>query len=332
MSVKVIPDSRLLACARRTGSIAASQGGFTLVEMLIGMIVTVLLLTMTLGLLDTQRKSDRTTRLRTDVQQNAQYTLDMITRDLMEAGQGMDPSSVFGVVAASDGGGSESDTIYMISVEPDTPVHLVETPPDGEEKTTIKVKISCGDPVNDLEVGNLVYVASGSARGIAHIDNVVRNENGQGCGADPNKNLGTVTLTVTAVDGEGHGWVFQGNEQAAALSRVNAAVYFVDDSDPARPTLARATDWNNGWDPLPIAYGITDLQVELGFANGSTGQLANGDDTNPDNDYDDIDTIKIRLKAQARRKDKDIKGGGLLEKEYAVSVSPRNQLYTRNLN
>ena len=76
----------------------------------------------------------------------------------------------------------------------------------------------------------------------------------------------------------------------------------------------------------------TDLQVELGFANGSTGQLADGDDTNPDNDYDDIDTIKIRLKAQARRKDKDIKGGGLLEQEYAVSVSPRNQLYTRNRN
>ena len=72
--------------------------------------------------------------------------------------------------------------------------------------------------------------------------------------------------------------------------------------------------------------------MELAFANGSTGQLANGDDTNPDNDYDDIDTIKIRLKAQARRKDKDIKGGGLLEREYAVSVSPRNQLYTRNRN
>lgn len=332
MSARSIRDSGARSCARRTGENAASQGGFTLLEMLIAVIVTVFLLTATLGLLDTQRESDRTTRLRTEVQQNAQYALDMITRDLMEAGQGMDPSSVFGVVAASGGGGSRSDTVYMISVEPGTTVHLLKTPPDGAEKTTIRVKISCGDLADDLEVSNLVYVASGSARGIARVNKVARSENSNSCGSNPTTNLGTVRLTVTAVDGEGHGWVFQGNEKAAALSRVSAAVYFVDDSDPARPTLARATEWNNGWDPVPIAYGITDLNVELGFANGSTSQLANGDDANPDNDYDDIDTIKIRLKAQARRKDKDIKGGGLLEKEYAVSVSPRNQLYTRNRN
>ena len=316
----------------RSAHLLSNEAGFTLVEMLVAGIVTVLVLSVTLGLLDTQRESNRTTQLRGEVQQNAQYVLDMLTRDLMEAGQGMDPSPVFGVVAASEGGASRSDTLYIISVSPDAPVHALKKPPNGKEKTRIRVKISCGDPVTDLAVGDFVYVASGSARGIAHVNKVVRKENGESCGGDPNKNLGTVTLTVTTVDGEGHGWPLDGNEKGAALARVDAAVYFVDNSDPARPTLARASEWNNGWIPTPIAHGITDLRVQLRFADKTKGQVASGDDANPDNDYDDIDTVEIRLKAQARRKDKDVKGGALLEKEYALSVSPRNQLYTRNRN
>jgi type II secretory pathway pseudopilin PulG len=309
------------------------ERGFTLIEALIGLVVTLLVVTATLGLLDTQRKANRTTRVRSEVQQNARYTLDMITRDLMEAGQGMDPNAVFGVVAASDGGSANSDTLYVIFADAGTPIHLLKAPPAGEEKTTIVVKISCSDPVDDLAEGTFVYVASGSARGIARVNTVSRNQSpGGGCGGNPNADLGEVTLDVTVVDGEGHGWVLQGNELGAALVRANAAVYFVDKTDPNNPILARATSWNGGWEALPIAYGVSDLEVELRFANGAAGEVANGDDTNPDNDFDDIDTIHIRVKGQARSKDKDVQGGRLFEQEYAVSVSPRNQLYTRNRN
>ncbi len=309
-----------------------SERGFTLIETLIGLVVTLIVVTATLGLLDTQRESNRTTRVRSEVQQNARYALDMITRDLMEAGQGMDPNAVFGVVAASDGGSTNPDTLYAIFADPATPIHVLKAPAVGEEKTVIKVKISCGDPVDDLAEGDLVYLASGSARGVARVNALTRNENGNTCGGDPSMDLGTVTLDVTAVDGEGHGWVLQGNELAAALVRANAAVYFVDKSDPASPILARATSWDGSWEVVPIAHGVSDLQVELRFATGATGEVANGDDASPDNDFDDIDTIHIRIKGQARSKDKDIKGGALFETEYAISVSPRNQLYTRNRN
>ncbi len=311
---------------------STAQQGFTLVEVLIGLIVSVVVVTLTLGLLDTQRKSHRTTKLRSEVQQNARYTLDMLTRDLMEAGQGMDPNAVFGVVASSDGGGSNPDTLYVLFADPDTPIHSLEAPPAGQEKQVIEVKITCGDPVDDLAVGELVYVASGSARGVARVNTLTRNENGDTCGSDPNQNLGTVTLDVTAVDGEGHGWVLQGNEVGGALVRANAAVYFIDQTDPTRPFLARATEWDGGWEAVPIAHGVTDLKVELQFAGGATGEVANGGDTNPDNDFDDIDTINIRVKALARRNDKDVQGGQLFYQEYALSVSPRNQLYTRNRN
>lgn len=311
---------------------AASKEGFTLVELLIALVVSAVVVTAALGLLDTQRQADRTTKVRTGVQLNARYALDMITRDLMEAGQGMDPNAVFGVVATSSGGGTASDTLYSLFADPDTPIHGLTAPPDGKEKKVITVKISCGDEVADIAVGDLVYLASGSARGVARVNTVTRNENGDKCGNDPNKNLGTVSLSVTAVDGEGHGWVLQGNEVGAALLRVNAAVYFVDNSNPARPTLARATKWDGSWSPVPIAHGVSDFQVELQFSDGTKGTQANGNDTNSDNDYDDIDTINVKVTAFARRKDKDIKGGELFESVYALSVSPRNQLYTRNRN
>ena len=77
------------------------QMGFTLVEALIGIIVTFFVLAAAVSVVNTQRETSRTTRLTSELRQNARYSLDMITRDLMEAGQGMDPNTVFGVASFS---------------------------------------------------------------------------------------------------------------------------------------------------------------------------------------------------------------------------------------
>jgi hypothetical protein len=264
-----------------------------------------------------------------DVQDNARYALSMLTRDLMEAGQGMDPNVVFGVVAVGDGGAGKNDTLFILFADPGTPIHAVEAPP-GNPKTKVRVRITCADPVTDIEDGDFVYLASGSARGVAHVSQVSQTNNGAACGGDPNEIIGTVNLDASAVDAEKHGWVFEANEAGAALERVNAAVYFVDDSDPTHPTLNRATEYDGNWVEMPIADMISEFRVELIFADGDELALADSGDSDLTNDFDDVNTVRLHLRGSARRADKDLAGGYQVHRDYTMSVTPRNQLYTRN--
>jgi type II secretory pathway pseudopilin PulG len=298
-------------------------------ELLVVMLISGLVISSAVGLLKTVRSTSRTERLVVDVQDNARYAISMLTRDLMEAGQGMDPSVAFGVVAVGDGGAGKSDTLYILFADPGTPIHAVEAPP-GNVKSTVDIRITCSDPVTDIEDGDFVYLASGSARGVAHVTQVNHNNNGATCNGDPNEIIGTAKLNVSEVDAEEHGWVFEANEAGAALERVNAAVYFIDDSDPTHPTLNRATEYDGDWVSMPIADMISEFRVELIFADGDELALADSGDSDPTNDFDDINTVRLHLRGSARRTDKDLAGGTRVDRDYTMSVTPRNQLYTRN--
>lgn len=307
--------------------------GFTIVELLIAMVVGLLIVGGSLALLNTARETSRTDRLRVELQQNARYALDMFNRDLQQAGQGMDPNTVFGIVAASDGGG-QPDTLYLLFVEPDTPDHSVKSPTMGREKSEVRLAVTCDDPVDDIQAGDFVYLAKGSARGIAEVMAVTRGGGGGGCSDEdpPTKEIGQVTLTVTPVDGEGHGWVFQGNESGAVAVKATPVVYYAADGEGTDRRLMRATSrQGTGWAGAPIAESIVDFQVELVFSDGTAAPAADPADGDPDNDYEDIDTVRVTLVARARHRDKDLTGGREYTRTYSVSVTPRNQLYTRNL-
>jgi hypothetical protein len=143
---------------------------------------------------------------------------------------------------------------------------------------------------------------------------------------------GTLTVTYSLIDGQRHGWVFKGNTAGAAAMRAAAVVYFVDKSNASNPRLMRASEYTNGaWVGVPMADNVSDLQVTLAFRNGTTGMVADATDANADNDYDDINTVQVDLSVAARRIDKDLNAGKLVTRTYSLSVTPRNQIYTRNL-
>jgi hypothetical protein len=299
------------------------------VELLVVMLISGLVISSAVGLLKTVRSASRTERLVVDVQDNARYALSMLTRDLLEAGQGMDPSLAFGPVSVADGGAGKNDTLFILFADPGTPIHAVDASP-GNPKQKVDVRITCADPVTDIEKGDFVYLASGTARAVAHVTHVSRSNNGVTCSLDPNETIGTLNLDVAVVDAEKHGWVFEANEAGAALERVNAAVYFVDDSDPTHPTLNRATEYNGDWVEMPIADMISEFHVELIFADGDELPVADSGDGDLTNDFDDINTVRLHLRGSTRRADKDLAGGYRVDRDYTLSVTPRNQLYTRN--
>lgn len=308
------------------------EAGFTLLELLIAMFIGVIMVAGSLGLLDLTRGSSRTERLRLEMQQNAREARDMITRDLQQAGQGMDPNSSFGVVATADGGTGQPDTLFIQYLEPDTPDHAVLDPGAGMEKSRVILKVTCGDPVDDIAPDDFLYVANGSARGVAHVTAVTHNVSGSCGGQPPTTQIGTATLDVSVVDGEAHGWVLHGNAAGGVALRVRAVAYFLDTGNAGSPYLARSTSYQGGaWQPVPVGDMVSDFQAELLFADGDVADVADDGDADPTNDYDDFNTVRITFDAETRWQDKDLEGGQRYVRSYSLSVTPRNQLYTRNL-
>lgn len=309
-----------------------SQAGFTLIELMIGLTVGSVVVAGGLSLLLWQQKIDLANAIRLEVHGSARYALDQISRDAIEAGEGLDPTAVFGVVSTADGGGSDPDTLYILRADPETPTHIA-LDPVNDPKQELILDILCDDPVDDIGPGHIVYLANGPARGVASVVSVTRNDTGNTCTGGPVPELGEVVFGISVIDAEDHGWPINGNSAGAAVLRVDPAVYFLDESDPSNPKLIRATRYlSNAWVGAAIGEMITDFQVRVAFSDQTVAAEADAIDSNPDNNYDDINTVLIDYTSTASRTDPNLNGGQLFERDYSVRVSPRNSLYTRNLN
>ena len=309
-----------------------TEAGFTLIELMIAMTIGSVIVAGGLSLFLVQQRLDRVNAIRLQVHGSARYALDQLTRDAMEAGEGMDPTSVFGVLSTADGGSTLPDTLYILRADPDTRTHM-SLVPENDPKQELILDILCDDPVDDIGPGDVVYVANGAARGVAAVVSVTRRPSGETCSGGPPPDLGDVVFEVTVIDGETHGWPFNGNTGGAAVLRVSPSVYYLDLSDSSNPTLIRATRYVGGaWVGAPMAEMITDFQVSLAFVNGTVAVEADDSDADPDNDYDDVTSGLIEYTARADRTDPYLNEGKVYERDYSIRVTPRNPLYSRNLN
>ncbi len=304
--------------------------GFTLIEMLMAITISALVVGGALSLFDSFMKNERASSIRAEVHQNARCAVDMLTRELLEAGEGLDHTAKFAVVSTADGKSGSPDTLFIVRSDASTPVHQV-LEPTGDPQKEILLNLTCADSVLDIRAGTVLHLARGPARGLAVVNSVTRNETGVTCPpVDPDADIGHVVLAV-APAAKPHGWRLRANRGGAAAHRVSAAVYFVDKSGPT-PVLVRATHQEGGqWVGPPIAEGIVDFQTELVFGDGDVAAEASSKDTDVTNDYDDIFTVRAFLLARAWRTDRNLAGGGTYEREYSVRATPRNPLYSRNL-
>lgn len=310
--------------------------GFTLVEVLIAVVLAGVVTAAAFGLLRSEQEAVRAQDVTRSVQQNSRYVLDLLRRDLQEAGEGMDPTPEFGVASVSNSASGAPDSVFILYVEPNTPRHAAGDPTPGtggSAQDSARLKILCNDSIGDIGSDDFVYFASGTKRGVAVVRSTDRRINDScGAGDPPSKQIGHLKLEIDPVSGQDHGWILQGNEAGAGVTRVNAIAYFVDDSGE-ETSLMRATRYHGSgaWSGRPLADGVTDLQARLVFQSGDTLQLADGTDGNPENDYDDVNTVLVDVDVRATRTDPAMASGDTLRREYALSVSPRNAIYTRNL-
>ncbi|MGI6091437.1 MAG: hypothetical protein GX348_04630 [Veillonellaceae bacterium] len=91
----------------------SNQSGITLVELVIGMALTVLLMTAVVSLLSTSLQAWQTGSRKTEVQQTARFALDSVARELRYASNVVVDENKSGITFKKNDTVSNEDTIYI---------------------------------------------------------------------------------------------------------------------------------------------------------------------------------------------------------------------------
>jgi len=139
--------------------------GFTLVEVLISMLVTLIVMSAVFGLLSRGQSTFQREPEIADMQQTARAALDMVTRDALQAGAGLPPEfpsfTTPAVDAAVGDGGANPDVIEIVgglggAVESNTEPEAVDPSLFTGDPSSSTIQLSSNR--TNIEVGDLVIV------------------------------------------------------------------------------------------------------------------------------------------------------------------------------
>jgi type II secretory pathway pseudopilin PulG len=305
--------------ARRT------RRGFTLVELLLSMTISMVVLTSATAFAMTSWKSRRGWTIREAIDRNARFVGMSISRDAQEAGTAMESTPVFASV------GTFGDTLSILSVPytpNESPVYSIyndggaapEYPPGGNcGATCIEFNNSGGAYV--LAAGDVARLQVASERRLLLITSV--SDNG----------------TRFRVNFKDQNWLL-GRQSAlsdslllsrstTSIQKLKAVAYYFD---AAGHTLMRAEQFNLAGVPMGavLATGLQDWHPSLLFTGNVEHQAYNGFDADTTNDGNKIIGLKVRAQIKADRVDPGVNDGQLVQRWYEWRVAPRNLLYEKN--
>ncbi|MDQ3069106.1 MAG: hypothetical protein M3R55_05185 [Acidobacteriota bacterium] len=274
------------------------ESGFTLAELLVSSVVTLMVLGAALGTFSDALRVTDAARETTDTNQSLEVATSLLIRDLIQGGQGLPlggisvpsgigatainrPSPAGGAMtfpggtevlsAVFPGGGLgpavlgiQTDLITIMYADPSLPVMTVTVAPDGSSMAVDPAVSITG--ADGLRVGDLILFKGGASSGTA-LQIVTGVSGGQtvffAAGDDMNLNQrapaqGTVLNRLIADD----------PSVQPTARRVNMITYYIDvTTDPALPRLVRQL--NNG-DRLAIALGIENIQITFDLVDDAT--------------------------------------------------------------
>lgn len=327
-----------------------AEPGFTLVEVLISILVTMIVMSAVFGLLTRgQRSFEREPEI-ADLQQSGRACLDLVSRDALQAGGGLPPE--FPAFSRINGAGDSAPTDVLemvgafqaageIYLDPEPVVDL-----NGND-------LVMGASTTNLEVGDLVVVYNDVPNdtppfpqwAMARVSSVVEDP------LDPTIQA-TVTLDYALYDPQYSRHAQPGSApdptqffsttgQPALVTRASVIRYFTVPDDPANYTgpppevLMRSMDF----DPVGQAVGyLDDFQVR--YAIGVTAPVEQNDPPDPVLDLGNGVAITpdnmlsgVRLTVTARSVTAGMEGASegaagreddFIRKTFSTNVNPRN--------
>ena len=272
----------------------ASQHGFSMVELLIGMSITLVVLATTLGALTDGLKMSDTAKLLTQMQHNARSGLKLVTRDLMQTGQGIPkggitipngagaspitrpgpgsltyPAGTVVLPAVTTGQGlggvvqgRVTDIISVIYADATLALNaapLVSIPPNGLLAVVDPIT-DITDPGTGIQAGDFIMFSNAMGSAIQEVTSVA----GQTVSFASSDTMdfnqpGAPTGSIAGLqDGPG-------TYPPTTATRIWMVTYYVDDTDPASPRLMRIL---NNQEPRPVALDVEDLQITYDLVDG----------------------------------------------------------------
>ena len=259
------------------------QDGFTLIEVLVSIMVTLILMASVFGLLTGGQESFRRELEVADMQMSTRAGLQLVSRDFTMAGFRTPPSAA---IIWNDGGGIEPDELTIVYADPDVPLSrplqcgtagvgggggpcgtigvsatllidpavldlTVETAELAYDKGMVLSAIETADCNGDGQVGIFPFHVTQPPlmTGAGGSDTLSVNHNPGSLGSDLNRP---------------GGFNGQVREDCAVVGRFRLITYRVSPPPPVgNPTLERR-DLTEGTEWIPVAHNIENLQVRYG--------------------------------------------------------------------
>ena len=284
--------------------------GFSLVEMMIGLTITMIVVGAFINLFINQSKSYNSESLREDMYLTGRIALDEVQREAMNAGTGL--PGLFASVQVRNGGAVEPDTITCLYV-PQTNLNIKFAAAPLPVAGANSLKLSSDSDIDSLAEGDQLMIYDESSFNIIEITSL---------NAASQTIVFVTPVGVNSPSGLAKAYVPAGT----VITRVTLMSITVDKSDPDHPTL---TKFRGGTSLGEVAYDIENLQATIIFADGDTASVANDADGDNTNDSMDLRALEVTLKARSSRPDPRYSENAdhYYRQEFTSTIAPRNIIY-----
>jgi len=306
------------------GRVATGSEGYTLIELIIATLLSVVIMMASLAFAITSVQSSEADALREEVFRNARFIGLSLQRDAQTVGAGMSSDVKLGTVSTFN------DTLVMLHVPwlPSEPGIYEISPPAGTDNP-LPAGGTCGtycidfekaaDGTFDLEPGDLARLQIGSVRRLILVTLVV-----------PTGSTAAVTFasdtTLLHFQAGFAGGVLL-DRYITTVQKIQPIIYWVDDE-----ILYRSDQFESTGDLIasPMAYAVTEWDTQMVFLDGDEADEADPNDTDTTNDFDDILGMKVTATLGANHVHARLAGGKLFTRDYLWRNYPRNLMYERN--
>jgi len=335
--------------------ISMTDEGFTLVEVMIALLLTVSVMASVFGLLQRGQESFRREPEISDMNHNTRSGVETISRDLLMAGYKTPAQSA---VLWNDGGLINPDEVTIIFADPDVPI-------SEPLKCGVAGAGGGGGPCNTIEQSSTLNIDPGT---LDPYQTYPQNAYSEGmilfalekddCNGDAEYGIypfevslppsmtsagGAPTLQITHNPGQSEtgmnlpgGFNSQVHPDCAVIGRFKVIQYRVNPLPPSpNPTLERR-DLSNGEPWIPVAINIENLQLQYALGN-SMNFVDEPAVPNPDDPGSWI--TKVQLSVVGRSESTNLRGAseGVFDpddthvrKTFATTVSLRNMALAAN--
>lgn len=302
-----------------------ARRGFTLVELLLSMTVSMVVISSATGFALTTWQSRRGWTIREAIDRNARFVGMSLARDAQEAGIGIESTPVFASVA----GFGDTLSILAVPYTPnESPVYPIyndgganpDYPPGGNcGSNCIEFNKVSGTYV--LAAGDMARLQVGTERRLLFLTNVVdRGTRFQVFFNPQNWLLGRQSGLSDSL---------LLSRSTSSIQKLKATLYYYNASTKS---LMRAEKFTSTGQPIGavLATNVVSWQSDLTFVGGFVHQSYDGFDTDTTNNGNKIIGVRLRANLKADRVDPGVNKGQLVTRQYEWNVAPRNLLYEKN--